>query len=185
MAALHTPTENLIVIASAAAGNSDSDWLCLKAEQSGADVRILDSPDDAAALWTSASLVVAAGGDGSIGHVVQSLMASPAPRPTLGILPMGSGNDLARALAIPLEADAAWSLLFSPDRRPLDLVAMETDAGDSWWISNVAVIGPPLAVYHAADRANKAWGPLGYIAAALAALEGLDPFEVEVEVTGG
>jgi diacylglycerol kinase (ATP) len=177
--------KHLIIVASSAAGASDFDWLAAKANESAAEVAIVTSAADAAKRWSSSSLVVAAGGDGSIGHVVQELMQAPEPRPTLGILPMGTGNDLARSLDIPLDHDAAWSLLFSDSRRPLDLVRMETDEDPPWWISNIAVVGPPLAVYDAADRANKSWGPLGYVAAALAALDGLDPFDVESEVTGG
>ena len=39
--------------------------------------------------------VIAAGGDGTIAHIVQKL-AGPEKKPRLGIIPIGTGNDLAR-----------------------------------------------------------------------------------------
>lgn len=54
------------------------------------------------------SLVVACGGDGTVGSVVNGLVGTGA---VLGILPAGTGNGLARALGIPLRPEAAVALL--------------------------------------------------------------------------
>src|SRR5688500_7252293 len=52
------------------------------------------------ALQEGFELVVAAGGDGTINEVVNG-MAPDFGETRLGILPLGTGNDLARTLAIP------------------------------------------------------------------------------------
>lgn len=61
------------------------------------------------------TLVIAAGGDGTIEEVATGLIHSPA---TLGILPLGTMNNLARALGIPLDLpDAALLLAIGATRR--------------------------------------------------------------------
>src|SRR5579859_5196832 len=55
-----------------------------------------------------ASLVIAAGGDGTVVGVANGLVHGQIP---LGILPLGTGNDLARVLNVPLKLDEALDLL--------------------------------------------------------------------------
>lgn len=52
--------------------------------------------------------IVAVGGDGTVNEVAKSLINTNA---TLGIVPLGSGNGLARHLKIPLEASKAINLI--------------------------------------------------------------------------
>ncbi|MDR0350528.1 MAG: diacylglycerol kinase family lipid kinase [Coriobacteriales bacterium] len=48
-----------------------------------------------------ADLIIAVGGDGSVHSIAQGIMHRPRDeRPTLGVLPIGSGNDFARSLGI-------------------------------------------------------------------------------------
>ena len=51
---------------------------------------------DTIAAQSGCRVVVAAGGDGTVNEIVNGLMTVPAAqRPALGLLPLGSGNDLA------------------------------------------------------------------------------------------
>lgn len=52
--------------------------------------------------------VVAAGGDGTVSQVIGGLIGSTLP---LGIIPVGTGNMLARDLALPLKIDEAVALI--------------------------------------------------------------------------
>lgn len=68
------------------------------------------------------STVIALGGDGVIHEVASGLMKrSAARRPTLGVIPVGSGNDYARTLGISSKVDEACAQLLSAEARPTDV----------------------------------------------------------------
>src|SRR5690606_5996507 len=76
-----------------------------------AEVRVTGGPDDALDRATSAAeegfdLVVAGGGDGTVTAVAQGVFRSGADTP-VAVLPLGTGNGLARVLGIPLDPDGA------------------------------------------------------------------------------
>lgn len=67
--------------------------------------------------------VVAVGGDGTIGDVVNGVLDAGTPAP-FGLIPAGTGNDTAKGLRIPLALpDAVEVLLHSPGRAADVLVA--------------------------------------------------------------
>ncbi len=61
--------------------------------------------------------VVAVGGDGSINEIAQGLMGT---HTALAIVPLGSGNGLARALSIPLDAEKALAIVAEGIKKPMD-----------------------------------------------------------------
>ncbi|WP_442597794.1 diacylglycerol kinase [Neobacillus sp. D3-1R] len=65
-------------------------------------------------------LVVAAGGDGTINEVVNGL-AEQDYRPKLGIIPVGTTNDFARALHIPRDIEAAAEIIVKGETIPVDI----------------------------------------------------------------
>lgn len=71
----------------------------------------------AAALAAGASLVVAWGGDGTVNEVAAELAFGGV---TLGIVPSGSGNGLARELGIPFDPAAAFAVAFTGRTRIID-----------------------------------------------------------------
>lgn len=62
--------------------------------------------------------VVAVGGDGSINEIAQGLVGSST---ALAIVPLGSGNGLARALKIPLKVPRALEVIANDKRRAIDV----------------------------------------------------------------
>jgi diacylglycerol kinase (ATP) len=87
----------------------------------------------AAATASSAPLVIAWGGDGTINEVGAVLMRTPT---VLGLVPAGSGNGLAAALAVPREPRAAIAAAFDGVTRSMDAGLM---AGRPFF--NVAGVG--------------------------------------------
>lgn len=74
--------------------------------------------------------VVAVGGDGTVNEVINGLMsgsAPGAPPPMLGVVPAGSGNDLARSLGLPLAPLDALPVALGDRTRPLDLGTASCD----------------------------------------------------------
>lgn len=61
--------------------------------------------------------VIAAGGDGTVNEVARALVNTDT---TLGILPLGSGNGLARDLGIPMDAEKALGIILRGNIRTID-----------------------------------------------------------------
>ena len=130
-------------------------------------------------------LLLAVGGDGTVHAAVDALAGTGVP---LGIVAVGSGNDIAREFDLPIrrpeESTAlALDLFASCDSRPVD--AME--------VSSRGVAHRALAVVSAGIDAainlrtnSLAWPPgtLRYVRGALATLRGFSPYGVRVEVDG-
>jgi len=74
----------------------------------------------AAAVRDGHEVVVAAGGDGTICEVLEGLQQ--AGRGTLAILPLGTGNDAARAVGVPRRFEAAARLLQHGEPHAVDVV---------------------------------------------------------------
>lgn len=65
-------------------------------------------------------LIIAAGGDGTLNEVVNG-MAEKSHRPPLGILPLGTTNDFARALNIPKNLEQACDLIVRQHTQDIDV----------------------------------------------------------------
>lgn len=92
------------------------------------DCIVADSPDAMLAAaeqaaQAGAGRVIVAGGDGTINTALNGLARVPGAlsRITLGILPAGTGNDLATALGVPRDMDAAIAALSAGRTIDLDL----------------------------------------------------------------
>jgi len=63
-------------------------------------------------------LIVSAGGDGTLHYVLNGLFKSEIP---LGLLPMGTGNDFAKGLGMPMDLHTAAAALLNGPVREIDL----------------------------------------------------------------
>lgn len=81
------------------------------------------------ALAAGASRVIAGGGDGSINEIVAGLMRQAQDqRPALGILPLGSANDFAHGLGLPMTPRAALELAVTGNVRQVDVGKLDDEA---------------------------------------------------------
>lgn len=60
------------------------------------------------AVADGVDIVISAGGDGTVNEIASAIAHSPV---TMGILPLGSGNGLARSLGIPQDVDEALKII--------------------------------------------------------------------------
>ncbi len=87
-------------------------------------------------------MVIAMGGDGTVHEVVNGLMlVPPERRPTLGVVPVGSGNDFAHAIGIPLKSERALAHALSTEASAIDLGLLTDDHGRKEYFDNTLGIG--------------------------------------------
>jgi len=121
--------------------------------------------------------VVVGGGDGSLHRAVPALLESRLP---LGILPLGTANDLARTLAIPADPEAAAEVIHRGALRAIDLGRVDGEP-----FLNVASLGIGSRVTRRLSRRDKRrFGALSYPLHALAAVRAARPFRVEIDCDG-
>jgi YegS/Rv2252/BmrU family lipid kinase len=89
----------------------------------GLEVRLTTAPGDARrfaseAAAAGAEIVLAIGGDGTANETAWGLLGTST---ALGLVPMGSGNGLARTLGVPLKPDAALAVLAEAVPRAMDV----------------------------------------------------------------
>jgi diacylglycerol kinase (ATP) len=127
--------------------------------------------------------IVAAGGDGTINSVLNAIRQRRADV-QLGLVPLGTGNDLARTLAIPSELESALTVATGGPARPIDLYVV-TWSGSSRFGINVAAGGFSGQVDEALSSDLKAtWGPMAYLMGAAQVIPNLEKYTTHITVDG-
>jgi undecaprenyl-diphosphatase len=153
-----------------------------------ADVIAVEDVDQLAARLretTAPPLVIAAGGDGTVGAAVNAVDGTGA---LLGVIPLGTSNDVARSLGIPPDAREAAAVIVDGGR------VCAVDAGHlviegeqrGRTFLNAATAGLNVAFAEAATSGSvrDKFGGLTYPIAAARALRGYEPFECTIEHDG-
>ncbi|CAM2812982.1 diacylglycerol kinase [Salinicoccus roseus] len=121
-------------------------------------------------------LIVAAGGDGTVNEVVNG-MAAYDERPALGIIPMGTVNDFAKALHIPPTIDEAVEMIVSGQSARIDIGRM-----NSKYFINIAGGGKITEVsYEAPSKLKSIIGPLAYYVKGIEMLPKIRSTNVKIE----
>lgn len=186
------PTAPLVVVNPAAGGGRAArfvPWLHERlAARPDVDLAVTRRRGDAERLAADAvgegrGRVIAVGGDGTIQEVVNGLLARNGGA-GIGIVPLGSGNDLARSLGLPRDPAAAWSVAIGSAERRIDVAAAEA-AGRRRWFTSAGGIGFDAQVAAAmASRAGWQRGQAGYLLTTLAELRRFSNRRVEISVDG-
>lgn len=130
------------------------------------------------ALADGQDLIIVGGGDGSVSSVVDPMAHSHA---VLGLLPLGTGNDFARTLGIPLDLEGACATIASGKVVDVDLGL----AGDDYYV-NVASVGIATVVTQSlSPQLKRLAGALAYPVATLRALARHKAFSATLSFPAG
>jgi diacylglycerol kinase (ATP) len=154
----------------------DLDWIETKGPQDAID---------AARDWQEGLLIVA-GGDGTINDVVNGLGRAGFPEGvTLGILPAGTGNDLAATLAVPEDPELAEDVIRQKRERRLDVARVRSEGIGERFFINVATGGLGAEISNANDEElKKRWGKLSYLRASLEVARNFEVRELTLYIDG-
>ena len=140
---------------------------------------------EAAQDWQDGLLIVA-GGDGTVNDVVNGLGKAGFPDGvTLGILPTGTGNDLAATLCIPEDTELAEVVIRQNRERKLDVARVRSEGVGERFFINVATGGLGAEISDANDEElKKRWGKLSYLRASLEVARTFDVRELSLYLDG-
>jgi diacylglycerol kinase (ATP) len=140
---------------------------------------------EAAREWPEGLLIVA-GGDGTINDAVNGLGKAGFPEGvTLGILPAGTGNDLAATLCIPDDPDEAEDVIRQGRVRTLDVARVRSEGIEERFFINVATGGLGAEISDANEgELKKRWGKLSYLRASLEVAKDFDVKELDLYLDG-
>jgi diacylglycerol kinase (ATP) len=136
------------------------------------DLAVSERPNHATELAEEAARagaapIIIAGGDGTIGEVLNGLFrAKPdGVLGPIGILPMGTANDLVTNLGLPLELNEAAEAIAGGKTRRIDL-----GLANNWVFANNSAVGlePVVTIYNI--RMTSLRGVVRYLVAALRAI---------------
>lgn len=123
-------------------------------------------------------LVIIGGGDGTLNAAVAGLVDTHLP---LGILPLGTANDLARTLGIPTTLPEACQIIAAGKVQPIDLGWV-----NGKYFFNVASLGLSVQITRKLTKeVKKRWGVFAYAATAMQALWNSRQFYAEIQIEGG
>lgn len=162
-------------LAARAAGWDEPLWFETTIDDAGASMA-------RAAVAAGADVVMVAGGDGTVRVVCAEMAGTGIP---VGVVPIGTGNLLARNLAIPLGQDEALDTVLRGQDRAIDVVAIEGDHLDRTRFVVMAGLGLDAAIMDGAPVALKA--RLGWTAYVVAGARHLryPAVRVDISVDGG
>lgn len=110
--------------------------------------------------------IIAMGGDGTVHGVVNGVMKSAA-KPSLGIIPLGTVNNFARSLGIPVDPQEAIQMLLNAERLTIDTARI----GNTYFISSVSAGPIPETVQQVGTELKTKFGPIAYLIEGVKALD--------------
>lgn len=144
-------------------------------------------PDHAVELASEAvrsgyQTIIAAGGDGTIGEVVNGIMQGSInnPIPNFGVLPLGTANDLVCNLGLPLDLETAAKVIASGITRNIDLCRVN----DRYFINNAGLGLEPYTTT-VQERIPILHGTYRYLLATIISIFRNPKWSIDLEWDGG
>ncbi len=191
----------IIVNPQSAGGQTRHRWPQFEAElRSGLgefEARFTERPDHATeltrqALREGAERVIAMGGDGTIGEVINGFFEGEAavrPGAAFAVLPAGTGGDFIRTLGLPRDLIAAARAIHSGTARTLDAGRVHYTGSDGTralrYFVNIASFGISGMVMREVNRSSKMLGKATFLIASLRANFAYETAHCRLRFDGG
>lgn len=122
-------------------------------------------------------LVIVGGGDGSVNAAIEGLLDTQLP---VGVIPLGTANNLARTLGIPNALTAACQVIAAGQQQAIDLGWVNGE-----YFFNVAGIGLSANINQAVAKSFKRrWGVIAYAVTALKLVSKQRRWHAEIRCNG-
>lgn len=125
-------------------------------------------------------LIIAVGGDGTLNEVVSGI-AKFEDRPKVGLIPMGTTNDFARAVHIPRDITKAVDIILKGDSIPVDIGLMNDDR----YFINIAGGGRLTELtYEVPSKLKTVLGQMAYYLKGIEMIPSIRSSRVRIEYDG-
>ncbi|WP_042478786.1 diacylglycerol kinase [Bacillus ndiopicus] len=123
-------------------------------------------------------IVIAVGGDGTLNEVVAGISRFE-KRPKLGLIPMGTTNDFARAVHIPRKIDEALDIIIKGDTLPVDVGILN----DERYFINIAAGGRITELtYEVPSKMKTILGQLAYYLKGIEMIPSIKATHMRIEI---
>ncbi len=129
-----------------------------------------------AALANNTDLIIAAGGDGTVALISNRLVGTQTP---LGIIPLGTGNLLAKQLAIPLKLEPALGLITNQDHKIVQIDTLKYN--HRHYLMNISIGVSPKIMETTNSDTKQRFGFFSYLVHFIQQILGLKLEKVLVE----
>ncbi|KRV50273.1 sphingosine kinase [Wenjunlia vitaminophila] len=126
--------------------------------------------------------VVAVGGDGMVGLALQAVATTSTP---LGVVAVGTGNDFARSVGLPVDDPSAAARIVADALKEERVRSVDLGRVGERWFGTILASGFDSRVNDRANRMRWARGRLRYDLALLAELGTLRPVPFRISLDGG
>lgn len=156
------------------------------------DVRVTWELGDAArfvaeAIDDGVEVLIAGGGDGTLGEVAGALATHrdrDRRRPVLASLPLGTANDFAEAAGIPEPLEEALELVARGHVRPVDILCVRAGNRTRWCLNLASGGFGTDATVEAHEGLKRVLGGLSYVVKGLSQLHAIEPQPIELRGPG-
>ncbi|MFB1082952.1 diacylglycerol kinase family protein [Jeotgalibacillus sp. JSM ZJ347] len=124
-------------------------------------------------------VVVSMGGDGTLNETITGL-AKKEYQPALGIVPLGTVNDFARALNISMDPEEAIQQLKTAETKRVDIGRIN----DRYFMNIIALGGIAEATFGVSVEQKTKLGPLAYMIEGFKTIREKEPFDSEITYDG-
>lgn len=162
----------------------------LRADGQALDVRVTWERGDGQryvneAIADGISIIIAAGGDGTLSEVAAAMAGTgleAAQLPAIGLVPLGTANDFAGAVDMDESAVEALRMIAQTTAVPVDLLRVEGDSEVNW-CANLASGGFGTEVtVETPEGLKKMLGGLAYLITGISRLGRIEP--IQAQITG-